>query len=246
MVEKETAQHFDDVAAVWENKIWVNREQFDQKVIAFCALKGDEIALDVGSGTGALAKKFPVKEMFALDISRGMLERSPLPRHRLVVGKGEQMPFLDNSFDLIKCRNLIKHLASIGPVLKEMRRVLRPGGKLLIIESAPYTREQCDIPTQVVRIVEPYHPRFRSHQELLDLVKEAGFVNIDSQQEIFREKWLAKWCEAKKATEQQRDLIYNLYKKAPQFFVEGQRLQLFEEEKEILNDMPWSIIKAHK
>src|SRR3989338_2528023 len=186
MIEKETAQHFNDVSPVWENKIWVNDEDFDKKTIEFAQFKGDEIVLDIGIGTGALAQKLPVKEMYGLDISQGMMERNPLPRQRLVIGNGEKAPFMDNTFDVVTARNLLKHVEDPIVVIKEMRRVLKPKGKLLIIESIVYNEEDREIPTKALRVVEPYHPPFQSMNEYLEMVKGAGFIDAEYQIEVFR------------------------------------------------------------
>lgn len=50
------------------------------------------------------------------------------------VGKAEQIPFADNSFDMVTCQTLLIHVADINIALKEMIRVLRPGGILAVAE----------------------------------------------------------------------------------------------------------------
>lgn len=246
MIEKQTAEHFDGIAPTWENKIWVNRKEFDEKALKIASLTGNEIALDIGIGTGALTKKMNVKELYGLDISRGMLEKCPLPRQRLIVAPGEKAPFLDETFDFITSRNLLKHVRDIPTLLKEMKRLLKKGGKLLIIESTPFTREQCDVPTMAMRVVEPYHPRFFSKDELREMIEKAGFKIKLHDLEVMREKWLQRWAKAKNATPEQANRIFEIYKKAPEFFTKEQHVELFEDEVEILNDFPWSIILAFK
>lgn len=246
MVIKETRDHFNKVSRVWENKIWVNDESFDEKVISIVSLSGNEIALEVGIGTGAFAKKFQVKEMYGIDISKKMMELATIPKQRLIEGKGESIPFLDKTFDLVVSRNLLKHCLDPTLVLKEMYRVIKDDGKLVIVESTPIEDEHIEIPTIALRVVEPYHPRFRSHRELINMMKEVPLKKIQSEIFIFRRKWLNKWCEAKKASKQQKEIIFNLYKNAPIEFKKGQNVEIFEEEKEILNDFPWTIIIGSK
>lgn len=246
MVEKETAKHFDDIAGSWENKIWVDKEEFDQKVLNIAALTGEEIGLDIGIGTGALAKKMNVKEMYGLDISKGMMEKCSLPRHKLIVGSGDKAPFLDETFDFVTSRNLLKHVDDIPLLLNEMKRLLKKGGKLLIVESTPFTQEQCDIPTMAMRVVEPYHPRFFSKDELREMIEKAGFEIKTHSLEVMKQKWLQRWARAKNATPEQTKRIFQIYKNAPDFFIKEQHVELFEEEIEILNDFPWSILLAIK
>ena len=154
MVTEQTKKHFNKVSKVWENKIWVNDDVFDKEVIEFANFGKNDIVLDVGIGTGALAKKLKVAEVFGLDISAGMMEKCPIPRHRLILGNGENIPFLDDTFDVVMCRNLLKHSLAPLKILSEMNRVLKPKGKILIIESTPLKKEHCEIPTIAVRIVD--------------------------------------------------------------------------------------------
>jgi Methylase involved in ubiquinone/menaquinone biosynthesis len=140
----------------------------------------------------------------------------------------------------------LKHVNDISSVLREMKRMLKKGGKLLIVESTPYTKEQCDIPTMAMRVVEPYHPRFFSKDELNEMITKAGFKVKTHDLNVFRQKWLKKWAKAKNATPEQVERIYRIYKEAPDFFKEEQHVELFDDEKEILNDFPWSIVLAVK
>ena len=248
MVEKETEQHFDTVAKVWEQKVWVNLEEFDKKVIEFINANDQEIALDVGIGTGALAKKLPVKEMYGLDISVNMLTlcADHILRHRLLKGTGKDIPFLDNSFDLVLARNVLKHTDDADLIIAEMHRVLKHNGRIIIIESSALSKDLTEIPTMAMRVVEPYHPRFRSHDELIDLITRKGFKNVEATIYTQAKKWLDKWCKAKNATLQQRKMIFDLYKNAPEAFKIAEAVKLYEDELEVYCEFPWSMIKGYK
>lgn len=50
------------------------------------------------------------------------------------LGAAETMPFADQQFDLVTCQTLLMHVADPRVVLKEMLRILRPGGRLLLLE----------------------------------------------------------------------------------------------------------------
>jgi demethylmenaquinone methyltransferase/2-methoxy-6-polyprenyl-1,4-benzoquinol methylase len=70
-----------------------------------------------------------------LDPSEGMLDiaRRKLPA-KFVQGRGEVMPFPDNSFDFLTMGYALRHVTSLEGTFREYRRVLRPGGKVLILE----------------------------------------------------------------------------------------------------------------
>ncbi len=96
--------------------------------------------LDVGSGTGlcaALSQEIvgPQGRVVALDPSPGMLE---VARRRgvreTVLGRAEQLPFADASFDLVSMSYMLRHIDDLALAFAEARRVLRPGGRLVIFE----------------------------------------------------------------------------------------------------------------
>jgi ubiquinone/menaquinone biosynthesis C-methylase UbiE len=86
-----------------------------------------EQALDVGTGTGAgaraIADRFPQAEVIGVDVSPGMLEeaRRLSPSVSFVEGDAANLPFADESFELVANANMI-------PFPDEVARVLRPGG----------------------------------------------------------------------------------------------------------------------
>jgi SAM-dependent methyltransferase len=55
-------------------------------------------------------------------------------RFRYSVGLAEQIPFSDNTFDMVTCQTVLIHVKDVIKVLKEMKRVLKPGGILLAAE----------------------------------------------------------------------------------------------------------------
>ncbi len=102
--------------------------------------------LDVATGTGDLAiqtsKALPEAEITGLDISQGMLEvgkrkifkRNLSNRIQMVYGDSEALPFEDNSFDAVIVAFGVRNFESLNKGLKEMNRVLKPGGKVFILE----------------------------------------------------------------------------------------------------------------
>lgn len=88
--------------------------------------------LDLGSGTGAADPALSGFEVVALDPVQPMLELSPI-RDR-VVGIGERMPFDDASFDGVFSAYVFRNLTSIPETLTEIHRVLRPGGRAVVVD----------------------------------------------------------------------------------------------------------------
>jgi len=101
--------------------------------------------LDIATGTGDFALallKLKPKEIVGVDISEGMLSVGNLKMKRkkvdniikLLVGDSESLPFDDNSFDAITVAFGVRNFENLQKGLQEMRRVLKPDGKVVILE----------------------------------------------------------------------------------------------------------------
>lgn len=105
-------------------------------------LRGAKSVLDVGSGAGQIAGHVlkyadPDATVTCTDLSTQMLRRARnrLRNHRpsFVAADLSQLPFADGSFDCITCGYVLEHLPNPEPGLTEMARVLRPGGRMLLL-----------------------------------------------------------------------------------------------------------------
>ncbi|NCA74994.1 MAG: bifunctional demethylmenaquinone methyltransferase/2-methoxy-6-polyprenyl-1,4-benzoquinol methylase UbiE [Alphaproteobacteria bacterium] len=101
--------------------------------------------LDVACGTGDLAlslARLRPQRIVGIDISEKMLEigrqkisrKGKEPVIRLQQGDAEHIPFPDNTFDAVTVAFGVRNFDDLGLGLSEMRRVLRPGGCMLILE----------------------------------------------------------------------------------------------------------------
>ena len=95
-----------------------------------------ECVLDVGCGTGEILRRFrddfAPRRIVGLDLFPGHMRRAPRP---VVLGDGFRTPFPDRTFDLVLVRHLLQALPDPPALLREARRLLRPGGRLhLLVE----------------------------------------------------------------------------------------------------------------
>ena len=146
--------------------------------------------LDLGCGTGRFA--LPMAERLGCrvtgaDNSPEMLDkaREKDTRHNVIwdIQDAHRLSYYDTSFDIVFISHLLHHCAEPGQVLVECRRVLKPGGLLLIrhcvIEEIREDPESIFFP-EALSINET---RIATIAQMIALLKEAGFVNINS--EIF-------------------------------------------------------------
>lgn len=94
-------------------------------------------ALDVGCGAGlSTAALDPIAaEVVGLDPMPQMLKhrRKVFPGGRFVIGRAEELPFVDRSFDLVTAAGSINY-AETDPFLQHVRRLIRPGGTLVVYD----------------------------------------------------------------------------------------------------------------
>ena len=92
--------------------------------------------LDVGGGTGRVSSAIRnlVDEAVIADVSFGMLKQAPQTQLRPVCGGSESLPFADNSFERVIMVDALHHVIDHAESAREMFRVLKPGGLLVIEE----------------------------------------------------------------------------------------------------------------
>ena len=88
--------------------------------------------LDLGSGTGAAFDQLLNYETTALDPDKKMLELNTFEDK--VLGSAENLPFEDNSFDNVFCCFVWRNVSDTNKALQEVFRVLRPGGKFILLD----------------------------------------------------------------------------------------------------------------
>tara|TARA_B100000424_G_scaffold59641_1_gene43211 strand:- start:34 stop:657 length:624 start_codon:yes stop_codon:yes gene_type:complete len=88
--------------------------------------------LDLGSGTGASYTDLINFDVTALDPDEQMLSLNNFEKK--VVGKGEELPFKENSFDNVLCCFVWRNVSDTEKALSEVYRVLKPGGKFILLD----------------------------------------------------------------------------------------------------------------
>ena len=141
---------------------------------------GDRI-LEVGAGTGINAPLYPRDcHVTAVDLSASMLERARrriererLTHVRLLEADAASLMFADDSFDSVCAPYVISVVPDPVRVAREMRRVCRPGGRIVILN---HFRSARPIAARLERAISPLtvHIGFRSDLELDALLREAG------------------------------------------------------------------------
>jgi demethylmenaquinone methyltransferase / 2-methoxy-6-polyprenyl-1,4-benzoquinol methylase len=121
-----------DVLSFGQDRLW------RREVVRAVGARRGQAVLDLAAGTGTSAK--PLQKngatVVAADFSLGMLAegRRRFPTLALVAADAMQLPFADDAFDALTISFGLRNIAEVGAALTEMRRVVRPGGRLVVCE----------------------------------------------------------------------------------------------------------------
>ena len=139
--------------------------------------------LDIGFGTGEVLSRIATEgvQYSGLDISPQMLSiaRKNLGENvDLRLGDSEELPWDDESFNVVMCLNSFHHYPNPEKVLSEMRRVLKTGGKLVMADpwqSTPFRQ----IMNLFIRFNGGGDVKIYSESEICTLLGRSGFKNIE-------------------------------------------------------------------
>ncbi|MDB5227669.1 MAG: bifunctional demethylmenaquinone methyltransferase/2-methoxy-6-polyprenyl,4-benzoquinol methylase [Bacteroidota bacterium] len=208
--KQQVATMFNNVAPTYDflnhffslgiDKLWRN------KLVTLIGRSNPKWILDVATGTADLAiaeTKLNPEKIIGIDISEKMLavgreKTKRFPVIELQTGDGENLNFSEDTFDAVSVSFGVRNFENVNSGLSEMRRVLKPGGKLFILEfSKPanwlikniYYFYFCNVLPFVGKLISKdaraytYLPesvrQFPDGKKFIDLLQLAGFKNTE-------------------------------------------------------------------
>jgi demethylmenaquinone methyltransferase / 2-methoxy-6-polyprenyl-1,4-benzoquinol methylase len=139
---------FDEIAPVYDRLNTIMTLRLDGRwraaAVAAAGIGPGDSAVDVAAGTGKLAAALadhvgPFGRVAAVDLSPGMVAlgraaTSDLVQLEFVLGNALDLPFEDGAFDAATIAFGLRNLSDFGAGFREMRRVVRPGGRVVCLE----------------------------------------------------------------------------------------------------------------
>lgn len=163
-------------AAQIRNEAWLNR------IVEMAQAGPTDTVLDVACGPGLLACAFArvARHVTGIDTTPMMLDQAKVLQRQLGLdnltwdeGEVPPLPYPDAHFTIVSTRFAFHHFLDPLQVLKDMRRVCRAGGRIVVVDSAP-ARDKADAFNRMERLRDPSHVRALSPEELVALFAAAG------------------------------------------------------------------------
>ena len=162
-----------------------SKEEFNALAIEQMRLTGKERALEVAAGTCAFGRAIAphIAHITESDATEAMLkigreqgEKAGIANAEYVLAEAEHLPFADDTFDIVVSRLAFHHFADAREAMHEMCRVLKTGGKLVIVDMAARQERLREAADGYERLRDPAHVKCLSETEFEALAARCGVV----------------------------------------------------------------------
>lgn len=152
------------------------------RTLAAAAITRDSIVLDVACGPGivACAAAERAARVTGIDLTPAMIDQACERQRQLQldnlewrVGDATRLPFADGSFDVVLTRYSFHHMPEPVLALREMRRVCRRGGRVVVIDATPSAGTQAAYDRMEI-LRDPSHASALTLEQLRDIGRQAG------------------------------------------------------------------------
>lgn len=237
--------HFKNRAQKYnQSSNWVEDQQLISRIFQLSEAGRDSLVLDLATGTGLIAKEFhgKVKNITGLDISPDMARFAEGFMDEIVFAPIEKMPFNDNSFDAIVCRQGLQ-FAELDKAIPEIHRVLKPGGIVVLCHLTAYNDTDRELTFAIQKLRNPARRNYLMPQDISDALRKQGFRDVQDIEYVTEES-VNKWIDNGAIPQENMDGIRELYRDADADFKRIHNVRFTDND--ILDDMLLVIAKGKK
>jgi ubiquinone/menaquinone biosynthesis C-methylase UbiE len=184
MTEAKVRQQYNRLATVYDQR-W---KHYVTNTLEFLKVwvhpSSTEKVLDIACGTGEFERivlaENSNQQIVGVDISEQMLaiakqKNRTFPNVSFQIANADSLPFTAHNFDIVISANAFHYFDDPVAALKEMKRVLKPGGRMVILD---WCRDflVCKICDGLLKLIDSAHQQCYSQKEFHDLLTASGFV----------------------------------------------------------------------
>ncbi|MBC7539734.1 MAG: cobalamin B12-binding domain-containing protein [Bacteriovorax sp.] len=243
---QEAKAHFKNRSSLYnKSSNWVNDQTLISNIFNHAKIKGDEVVLDIATGTGLVAKAFKgkVKEIIGLDISPDMTEQAKPNVDRLIISSVEaNIPLEKESVDVVICRQGLQFV-NLDLALAEIGKVLKTNGRVVFTHLASYNVNDRADTFKIQALRNPARVNFFAPGDLESALELQGFEVKEVVQYRSRES-VTQWINHGASTEEERTAIYEAYKNAGPEFMKTHEVEFTKDD--IFDSMLFLIVVAEK
>jgi len=246
MINKTEIDIWKKRSEVYDKLDWVSKSEFMRMLLIECAPKADDIVLDVGIGTGAVASSLApfVNEVIGIDISPDMIAHigRKLDDIKCRIMDVVELDFADDSFDLVTARMVFHHISDINKASRNIFRVLKPGGKLVLAEGVPPDFRCRDRYIEIFKLKEKRHTF--SESELINMLHKAGFSQIHLKPHFMKKVSINNWLGNSGLDKETCDKIKELHINADEYFKKA--YNMVEKDGDLFMDWKFIVLSGTK
>ncbi len=223
---------------------WVHDPALIEKMFSLAEATPDSSVLDIAIGTGKISKAFfgRVRRVVGVDMCMDMVKGAKDATNAIVLGVGERLPFLENSFDVCVCRQGLQFMDA-DKVISEVYRVLKPSGRIVFCHLTAHGEEDRETSFLVQRLRNPARKNFFMPDDFIRLFKANNFTDIELFEYLSRES-VNVWIDHGAIPSDEMDRIREAYRNAPPEFKNIHSIEFTESD--IFDTMKLVIAKGRR
>jgi ubiquinone/menaquinone biosynthesis C-methylase UbiE len=237
--------HFKNRAAKYNHSSnWVEDQELIRRIFELSGAGQESLVLDIATGTGLIAREFygKVKKVTGLDISPEMARHAAGCMDEIVFAPVEQLPFPDNSFDTVVCRQGLQ-FAELDRAIPEIHRVLKPGGTVVLCHLTAYNDTDRELTFAIQKLRNPARRNYLMPGDISTALRKQGFREVGDVEYVTKES-VNKWIDNGAIPQENMDGIRALYRSASDEFKQLHNVRFSADD--IMDDMLLVIAKGRK
>lgn len=239
----ELQDQFDKRAGTFDASAnWITDKALINAHVDLCgAPEGEALELCCGTGQVGRALKTRGWSVRGLDVCNSMVEKAK-EYFPVESGRAEELPFDNNSFSVVVCRQSFQFLDAVK-ALSEIKRVLAPGGKFIMSLTVPFCEEDREWLLKIHKTKQPLLLKFYEEKDLARAMEEAGFA-LEAEKALTVRESINKWMDfAPELSQEVKNRVIDLVKSSPEEYRKHHKVEVVNGE--VFEDWKWVVFKAH-